>query len=69
VEWGWDWEGESDENENGNAHIRKAIVVQMIEVLEDYLIPDHKRGQILKYNKPNINKLIIELTSQITNCL
>jgi hypothetical protein len=28
----------------------------MIEVLENDWIPDHKRGQTLKYNKPNINK-------------
>ena len=31
----------------------------MIEVLEDDLIPDHKRFKTLKYNKPNINKLNI----------
>jgi hypothetical protein len=55
-----DWEGENDEDENGNAHVRKAIGVQMIEVLEDDLIPDHKLGQTLKYNKPNINELNIK---------
>ena len=37
----------------------KAIGVQMIEVLEDDLIPDHKRGKTLKYNKPNIYELNI----------
>ena len=31
----------------------------MIEVLEDDLIPDHKRSQTLKYNKSNINELNI----------
>ena len=54
-----DWEGENDEDENGNARVRKAIGVQMIEILEDDLIPDHKHCQTLKYNKPNINKLNI----------
>jgi hypothetical protein len=47
-----DWEGENSEDENRNAHVRKVIGMQMIEVLEDDLIPDHKRGQTLKYNKP-----------------
>ena len=54
-----DWEGENNEYENGSAHVRKKIGVQMIEVLEDGLIPDHKRGQTLKDNKPNINELNI----------
>ncbi len=54
-----DWKVENDEDENGNAHVRKAIGVQMIEALEDDLIPDHKWGQTLKYNMPNINKLNI----------
>ena len=32
----------------------------MIEVLEGDLIPDHKRGQTLKFTKPNINELNIQ---------
>jgi hypothetical protein len=51
-----DLEEQNDEDENGNVHVRKAIGMQMIEVLENDWIPDHKRGQTLKYNKPNINK-------------
>ena len=54
-----DWEGENDEDENENACVRKAVGVQMIEVLEDDLIPDHKRGKTQKYNNPNINELNI----------
>ena len=54
-----DWEGENDEDENGNVRVRTAIGVQMIEALEDDLIPDHKQGQTLKYTKPNINELNI----------
>ena len=34
-----DWEGENDIDEKGNSHVRKAIGVHMIEVLEDDLIP------------------------------
>lgn len=41
-----DWEGEHDEDENGNIQVRKAIEVQIIEALDQELIPVHKRGQI-----------------------
>jgi hypothetical protein len=54
-----DWKGETDQDENGNVHLRKAIGMQMIGVLENDLIQDHKWGQTLKYSKPNINKLKI----------
>ena len=37
----------------------KAIGVQMIEVLDKESIPDHKRGQTLKYNKQSIDHLDI----------
>ena len=54
-----DWEGENDEDENGNVCVRTGIGVQVIEALEDDLISDHKRGQMLKYTMPNINELNI----------
>ena len=47
------------EDGNGDVWVRKAIGVQMIEVLDDDLVPDHKQGQALKYNKPNVNELNI----------
>ena len=55
-----DWEGENDEDKIGNVRVRRAIGVQMIEAFEDDLIPDHKRGQTLKFTKPNINELNIQ---------
>jgi hypothetical protein len=48
------------EDENGNIWVRKAIGVQMIELLDDDLVHDHKQGQALKYNKPNVNELNIK---------
>ena len=54
-----DWEGIPEEEENGNVWIRQAIGMQMVECLDEGIVPHLIQGQTLKYNRPHIDGLNI----------